>query len=423
MFGGRKSWCLNLKRVSEELKKEERQLLALLRKAFGEEKENESLFLKEDSDWERLLALAKEHAVLSFLYDVCKHEETVPKWVLEKMQQAAYITAVSNYRLLFLTKHIYELLEENEIQTIVLKGISTASLYPVPEMRKSGDVDMLLCDGSQLEEACQILEREGYVRNQIQEANHHMELKNKEGISIELHSCLTEAFESRRMNQYMEHLLWEFTQQRQENVSWGFSFCELQPAYHAFYLILHMLQHYLRAGFGLKLLCDWVVFWEKEARLSQKQKQIFQRLIRGSKTEGFVCLMSAVCMDKLGLCRDRVSFFMDAASIEIEKELVDLFTLEIFAAGEFGHRDTARMVAMTKTGLQAYIREFHHQMQLNYPESGKIWLLWPFLWLLTFVRFVHNNKKRQISGREILQAAAKRSTITAKMNLFDFKDR
>ena len=289
---------------------------------------------------------------------------------VQPIRRAAVTTARANYRLLFLAKYIIQLLEKEGIRAILLKGAATASYYPIPEMRKSGDVDILIPQEKDFERAVELLDEVKFVKCVSQSALHHIELKNQEGICVELHRILAEPFESGKMNRYLESLLSEFDEHVQKNDSWGVTFYQPADAYHAFYLIVHMLQHFLRAGFGLKFLCDWTVFWN------------------------------------LGLAAENVSFLLGESDLQ---QLAEDFMEEVFVSGEFGHGTQERMVAMRGTGLAAYVREFHHQMHLNYPSAGKMFLLWPFLWVMTLARFIKNNRTvRKVKGLDILKEARRR---------------
>ena len=105
-------------------------------------------------------------------------------------------------------------------------------------------------------------------------------------------------------------------------------------------------------------------------------------------------------MKYLGLKRKNVAFLLKEFD---GRELAEDFIKDIFAAGEFGQDKRQRMVAMRGTGISAYIREFHHQMHLNYPKAGSVFLLWPILWGMTLFRFLHNNHAvRGVKGREIV---------------------
>lgn len=404
--------------MAETLRNEEKALLELLRAAL-----NESYRLDEDAlpesvcreEWEKLIRLAREHAVLSLLYEPLSATRRIPADCMQEVEKAGRVTAQSSYRLLFLTKYLTQLLREHGIAAITLKGAATASFYPVPELRKAGDVDILIADEARCEEACRLLRAEGYEPVGHQLTIHHMELKNEEGISVEVHGMLAEPFDSQSVNRYLRRLLPEYKEHMVENTSWGVSIYQPSDGYHAFYLILHMLQHYLRAGFGVKNLCDWVVFWNRE--VEEKEREIFLRLIEESGTLGFVEIMTVACVEYMGLPKERVTFLLTK---EISQRQTQQFMKEVFAAGEYGKSDRTRMVAMRGTGIGSYIREFHHQMHLNFPKLGHVCLLWPFLWAFTLHKFLANNRRiRNISGREILREAARRSELTEQMRLFE----
>lgn len=364
---------------------------------------------------EQALELADRHAVLPLLYDVLEKEEDLPQNIWQSVESAGKVTARSNYRLLFLTKYVTGLLEKNGILAVVLKGAATAAFYPVPELRKAGDIDILIPEKADYEKACLLLQQEEFHVLENQSALHHMELQNDEGISVEVHGFLVEPFESRTINSYLRSLLPEYGRNWIANTSWGVKFYQPSDAYHAFYLLMHMLQHFLRAGFGLKFLCDWVVFWNR--KIAQAEKKQFLKMVRESGTEGFVRILTQSCVKYLGLKRENVQFMMTEP---VKEDLVEDFYREIFQAGEFGRAKQNRMVAMRGTGVKSYMMEFHHQMRLNFPKAGKVMVIWPVLWMFTLARFLYNNHAvRKVSGREILKEAGRRSRLISKMRLFE----
>lgn len=401
------------------LRETEKLLLDALRQSLNSQENQEQISLPNDKYAKRvLLETAGKHAVLSLLFNVCERQGLTESAryadFVQPIRQAAVTTARANYRLLFLTKYITQLLEKEGIRAILLKGAATASYYPVPELRKSGDVDILIPQEKDFLRAVEVLESVKFVKCASQFALHHIELKNEEGICVEIHRILAEPFESGKINRYLDTLLVEYGEHVQRNDSWGVTLYQPTDAYHAFYLIVHMLQHFLRAGFGLKFLCDWTVFWNRE--IAAKEKEIFLRLVRESGTQGFVGTLTKACVLYLGLAPENVSFLLEESDLQ---QLAEDFMEEVFVSGEFGHSAQERMVAMRGTGLAAYVREFHHQMHLNYPSAGKVFLLWPFLWVMTLARFMQNNRTvRKVKGLDILKEARRRSKLIGRMKLF-----
>ena len=81
-------------------------------------------------------------------------------------------------------------------------------------------------------------------------------------------------------------------------------------------------------------------------------------------------------------------------------------------AGEFGYGEPERMVGMDGNSLAAYIKEFHHQIHINFPKAGRVTVLWPFLWIATLARFLNNNRKlNRAPISAIMKKAGKRGRL------------
>lgn len=371
--------------------------------------------LSPDVDYARVIAVAESHKVMALLHPVLEHaglQESIWKIVDRKGEQ----TVRQSYRLLMLSRYVIGLLKENGIDAILLKGCGTAAWYPVPELRKSGDIDLLFKSEDETRKALQILAQQGFVTTEDQPANHHIVCESRDSVSLELHMSLAEPFDSEKTNRFLADCQKEYFAHRRVVDCMGVAFELTSDGYHAFYLLLHMLQHYVRAGFGVKLLCDWGVFWESP--LSEEEKKIFLRLTQESGTFGFAVMMTRVCVKYLGLREKQVEFLMQAEPKDV-CDLTEELMAEIFEAEEFGHSSKDRMVVLRGTGLMDYAREFHHQMKLNYPKAGKIMVLYPVLWIMTLCGFLYRNRTlRKVSGRQILKKAKKRSQLTEQMRLF-----
>ena len=371
--------------------------------------------LSPDVDYARVIAVAESHKVMALLHPVLEHaglQESIWKIVDRKGEQ----TVRQSYRLLMLSRYVIGLLKENGIDAILLKGCGTAAWYPVPELRKSGDIDLLFKNEDETRKALQILAQQGFVTTEDQPANHHIVCESRDSVSLELHMSLAEPFDSENTNRFLADCQKEYFAHRRVVDCMGVAFELTSDGYHAFYLLLHMLQHYVRAGFGVKLLCDWVVFWESP--LSEEEKKIFLRLTQESGTFGFAVMMTRVCVKYLGLREKQVEFLMQTEPKDV-CDLTEELMAEIFEAEEFGHSSKDRMVVLRGTGLMDYAWEFHHQMKLNYPKAGKIMVLYPVLWIMTLCGFLYRNRTlRKVSGRQILKKAKKRSQLTEQMRLF-----
>lgn len=406
--------------LEKGLSSEERCLFGLLKAELDlkpamperEKKEIFGVWGKDKPDWEKLCYMAEKHAVLPLLYGGLAEAETVPEPVRRRVITAARRTVQQSYHILFLGKFVIARLEEAGIQVALLKGVGTASFYPVPELRKSGDVDLLLITPNCMNRAKEILLRCGFRVSKEQHALHHLVFTTGEGIEIELHTMLAEPFDNQEINRYMQKKMPECEKNIRRVNCMGVELPILDTGYHAYELLLHMLQHFLWAGFGLRLLCDWVVFWNRETEAEECEKYL--KLVRESGIKGFSDIVTLICCKYLGLSQERVDW------MEItEKYDLEIFLREIMEAEEFGNSAADRMVTLRKNSLEAYVREFHHQMHLNFPRAGRYFPLWPGLWLVTLVRFLRNNRRiRGVSARAVLKKAGQRSRVMEQIKLW-----
>ena len=315
-----------------------------------------------------------------------------------------------NYKYLFECRDIVEYLKKRDIISCVLKGSATASFYPSPELRKSSDIDILIIGNDNLDKAVEFLMETGFIISSEQHALHHVVLKHN-GLTIELHSMLAEPFDNNKVNSYLERCVSECKNHIVFRDCMGINLPMLDDAYHAYELLLHMLQHFLREGFGLKLLTDWCFFFNRE--IDDESKKEYLKLVNESGIKGFSDTVTLSCIENLSLNPDIVKW------MDIKATDCDSFYEDILKAGDLGKLENDRMVVLRNESIFAYFREFHHQMHLNYPKAGKVFIIWPFLWIKTYLIFVNNNKNlRGISSRQLYKKAATRSRLIKDMKLF-----
>ncbi len=399
--------------AAKPLSETESQLVDILCCAMREEKPAPR-YAMSDEEWRDVLDKANRHAVLPLMYEILI-EQQMPKMRKDYMVLMVRKTVRQSYRLLYRSHILIERLREHNVSAAVLKGVATAGVYPVPELRKSGDIDFLLTDETQLEQAKEAAQECGYTVTEEQVALHHLVMINEEGIELELHTMLAEPFDNSKINHYLKSCLAEIPEHIVQKEVMGYEFPVLSDGYHAYELLLHMLQHFLRSGFGLKLLCDWVYFWNRP--VDDEELSLYLRLTKESGLSGFSDMITSVCVyflildPECGLCR---------RTERIKKEIAFGFLKDILEAEEFGKSGTDRMVTLRGTHLVDYIREFHHQMHLNYPKAGMVFLFWPALWCSTLYRFHRNNRTiRKLNGAEILKKAGERSRRMESLKLFE----
>lgn len=136
-----------------------------------------------DVDFLKLYETAAKHAIVTefeaVFSDLPMKEEEEAVWENSILYQIQKFGALRDEQ-----KKIYTMFNFRGISFAVLKGFAASMYYPKPFQRMHGDVDLLLKE-EQIEEACALLEKEGYERHS-DGFGRHEEMKKGE-FSVELH--------------------------------------------------------------------------------------------------------------------------------------------------------------------------------------------------------------------------------------------
>ena len=276
-----------------------------------------ALYLTE-KEWDQVVMLADRHEVLALLTPVLDPDRLSEKQQLMVELKTAR-TIQKGIQLQALNARLTGLLKGEGIMAVTLKGCAVARLYPVPEYRKTTDIDLFVDNRKAAEQAVQILCANGFRLSKEWHANHHFVLLSERNEEVELHTTWTEDFKEKRLNQYLEKLQKESSRHCQPADCQGFQIYGYETAWQGFYLLIHMLLHFVGSGFGLRNLCDWVVLWEQCN--DAKARQDFWKLVCESGTVKFAKAVTVICEQYLGLDRDKSPVPTDNPQ---EQEAVDV---------------------------------------------------------------------------------------------------
>lgn len=92
-------------------------------------------------DLPALAKLAQEHCTVPFVLPYLRSASVYPA-----MKQQVKGMMLDYYQIEHFTRLTVSLLRKNNIDCYLLKGLSLADCYPVPEYRKLGDLDLYLAD-------------------------------------------------------------------------------------------------------------------------------------------------------------------------------------------------------------------------------------------------------------------------------------
>lgn len=211
-------------------------------------------------EWNRLLHLAGIHKVLPLVYEAAyplMKEESVLEPVKPKVRQQVITQTIRTGEFLELNDR----LQAAGIRPLVVKGIICRNLYPKPDHRPSSDEDVLIPEEAFT--AChQVLTDYGMQTSEkpenllgVYEIPYR---KAGSSLYIELHKHLfpPESNAYGDLNRFFEGV---HDRAIKEKIQ-GSTVYTLDYTDHLFYLLCHAFKHFLHSGFGIRQVCDIVLY-------------------------------------------------------------------------------------------------------------------------------------------------------------------
>ena len=215
-------------------------------------------------EWQALFRMARIHNVLPLVYEavytVPSLQQMGPGFILpikRQMMQQVMIQAMRTQEFLTLNQS----LQAAGIRALVVKGIICRELYPKPDYRQSGDEDVLI-QAEQFAACHRVMTECGLHTTEdaaaLESAHEVPYRKAGSPLYIELHKHLfppeSEAYGD--MNRFFEGVHDRaIPEQIQGSTVWTMDHTD-----HLFYLICHAFKHFLHSGFGIRQVCDIILY-------------------------------------------------------------------------------------------------------------------------------------------------------------------
>jgi hypothetical protein len=285
-------------------------------------------------DWTVVANEADRHKVTSLLYHsiVQNAEIHIPDDIKEELR-IKFLFEITEQESNYLAfGEILRKLAESNVTVVILKGLFLRDLYHEPLLRSMNDYDVLI-KSEDFKKVTAIMKETGYEK--VNREDKHTEYSHPYFMMIEFHKSLVSAdlFE----NSYMfEEKVWKGVIPFKVC---GADVMTLELTDHAIHLVLHMASHIKSAGFGLRQLCDWVIFIETYSR--EIDWDIFNRYISSMGVAVFTQVLFVAC-HKLFDLKIPQELSYENKSIQ---EAADKLIVDVFDSGVFGNDDKNRKTA------------------------------------------------------------------------------
>lgn len=363
---------------------------------------DDSIPESEDVDWKSFYKLAKAHNLIGICHCVFnKNKElSVPNGVrklfMDKFFDLVYIYECQSAAL----KDVESCLTSAEIAYILFKGSVLRNLYPVPESRSMGDIDILINENNR-ERAKAVLENSGF---ECYAPNGTVREFKRNNIILEVHTKIISEFGDDAFNDAFENSVFD-----------GFS-GELNDDYHFAYLIAHIAHHFKFYGAGLKLILDLAVMLKKRNINLDRVLSILKEI----KLDVFAKEILTVCFRWFSVGRD---YGNNTAKTED-------YLLKCGAFGDLQDNKAAIVVRKNLEDGKSY-SSFRTKLRLAFPPYSKLknipyirfiedrpWLT-PYAWIY---RFYYNVKNKKQFLKETVEKIDENSSALALEELKYFEE-
>ena len=327
-----------------------------------------SVLPKTRDEWEDLYSKVARHNLLGLTFPVIDHihdEDVVPLGVYSRWAMVTEKIQKKNDALLKACRQIHAKFLENGARVCVMKGQAVAALYPHPELRHCGDIDLWMEGGR--EKVMEFLKPRFPVLDVLYI---HADVQMIKGLHTEVHftpSWLNSPIGNRRLQKYFKSK----EKEQFEHFDPQLGFCTLTLGFDLVYILQHIYRHVMEAGIGLRQLMDY-----------------YYVLKSASGTELTIARQDLKHLHMLGFASGVMYVLKEVFSLE-ERYMVaepdpamGAFLLdEIMRSGNFGRYDS-RNADPKSTGRAGRIkskitRSFRF---LKFFPSEVLWMPWFMTW-------------------------------------------
>lgn len=254
-------------------------------------------------------------------------------------------------------EEIREILREENIDFIPLKGAFIRKYYPEPWMRTSSDIDILIHENDLQTAINALSEKKGFTVEE--KGSHDVGMFSESGVHLELHYSLIESYVMDEAEKILAEV-WTYAERVDKT-------CEYRLKDEAFYYyhIAHMAKHVMHGGCGVKPFVDLWVLEHKVEHSDEKRKELLSRGGLEKFAEAARALSKA--------------WFEDGEHTDVTKELENF----VLSGGVYGTLENSVSVGQNKKGgkikyILSRVWLSYDVLKIQYPNLEKHKWLLPF---------------------------------------------
>ncbi|BCS85748.1 hypothetical protein prwr041_16410 [Prevotella herbatica] len=343
------------------------------------------------NEWKQIYCIAQKQSLLAVIFraleratppsDDDEEKDVFGKLVIEWLGQVRAIERINHN----VTANVIKLSEkfaQDKFQSCLLKGQGNGLLYPQPNSRTPGDIDILIrprkYDLGKRKVADDVRKIIKYVRLQEPDAiaiYNHIEYPRFNGTDVEVHyrpSFMFNFIFNSRLQEFFTENADEQFHNRTEMADGVIAVPTSE--FNKVFLLSHIYKHLFHEGIGLRQLLDYYYVLENDVEFSNDYKALFSHL--------GICHIAGAIMwiltEYFGMKQEKVL-------VPVDEKRGRFVLNEVLQGGNFGRYDTRYNFGNDVWGrnLQRLYRDW--RLLRYFPSeaiSEPIFRIWHFCWRL-----------------------------------------
>ena len=370
-------------------------------------------------DWKAVFDECKAQSVISLAFSALPKDE-VPQSVYTHWRALVNENFAVNSKISYAHTMLNELLNQAKIPYVILKGCASAEYYDDPLLRTMGDVDFYV-PPAYFEKADKLLLKNGFKSNEID--HEYEKAYTKDDVIFELHNTVN-GVPGGKVGIKIRHFFDDIFEKSELKHFDLAEYYSPSPFHHGLVMLLHVARHMVTGGIGLRHFCDWAVFVDK---VGHSFASMFEEKLKQVGLWRFAQIITQFCTAFLGL---KPQLWAG----KIDKKLLYDLRDDIFAGGNFGHKDLSRadeakFITSRKKGgvnndsnFKQAVLSANEIVRKHWKFADKVPAIYPAGWAFFGGRYAIRlivGKRAKVNVNKLIKGAEKRKEIYYTLELFD----
>ena len=370
-------------------------------------------------DWKAVFDECRAQSVISLAFFALPKEE-VPQSVFTHWKALVNENLAVNSKISYAHTMLNELLNQAKIPYVILKGCASAEYYDDPLLRTMGDVDFYV-PSEYFEKADKLLLQNGFKSNEID--HEYEKAYTKDDVIFELHNTVN-GVPGGKVGIAIRHYFDDVFDKAELKHFDLAEYYSPSPFHHGLVMLLHVARHMVTGGIGLRHFCDWAVFVDK---VGDDFSPMFEEKLEQVGLWRFAQIMTQFCTAYLGLKPQTWAG-------KIDKKLLFDLKNDVFAGGNFGHKDLSRadeakFITSRKKGgvnndsnFKQAVLSANEIVRKHWKFADKVPIIYPAGWVFFGGRYEIRTiagKRDRVKVSALVKGAEERKAIYQGLKLFE----